>query len=77
MPPTITVPQAQPAPKWQRVRAAWSDIHQLLSLPRRGGIPMVFIGMTEWFSRGVPRSRGKNMQGCDHGHIRGFSVGVY
>ena len=51
MPPTITAPQARPTLNWQRVRAAWSDIHQLLSLPRRGGIPMVFIGMTEWFSR--------------------------
>jgi hypothetical protein len=50
MPPTITVPQAHPAPNWQRVRAAWSDIRKLLSLQRRGGIPMVFIGMTEWFS---------------------------
>ena len=51
MPPTITVPRAQPAPDWQGVRAASPDIHQLLSLPRRGGLPLVFIGMTEWFSR--------------------------
>ncbi len=51
MPPTITVPQAQPAPKWQRVRSALPAIRKLLSLPRRGGIPTVFIGMTEWFSR--------------------------
>ena len=26
----------------------WSE--KLLSLPRRGGIPMLSIGMTEWFS---------------------------
>ena len=50
MPPTITVTQAQPAPDWQRVRAASPDIHQLLSLPRRGRLPLVVIGMTEWFS---------------------------
>ena len=50
MPPTITAPQARPTLNWQRVRAAWSDIRKLLSLQRRGGIPMVFIGMTEWFS---------------------------
>ena len=51
MPPTITVSQAQPAPDWQRVRSALPAIRKLLSLPRRGGIPMVIIGMTEWFSR--------------------------
>jgi len=50
MPPTITVPQARPTLNWQRVRAAWPDIRKLLSLQRRGGIPMVFTGMTEWFS---------------------------
>ena len=51
MPPTIAVPQARPAPKWQRVRSVLPAIRKLLSLPRSGGIPMVFIGMTEWFSR--------------------------
>ena len=50
MPPTTTAPQAQPAPDWQRVRSALPAIRKLLSLPRSGGIPMVFIGMTEWFS---------------------------
>ena len=43
----------------------WSE--KLLSLQRRGGIPMLFIGMTEWFSSVEREFSAVCGQGLGHG----------